>query len=58
MITHLELKSSSSLGQPPLSIDLPPSITIFVGPNNSGKSQLLNEIGKFCSGQVNHSNFW
>jgi hypothetical protein len=39
MITHLHLKSSSSPGQPPLIVETPPSVTIFVGPNNAGKSQ-------------------
>lgn len=43
MITQLSLKFGSSVGQPPLSID-PAPITIFVGPNNSGKSILLREI--------------
>jgi AAA domain, putative AbiEii toxin, Type IV TA system/Overcoming lysogenization defect protein-like, TOPRIM domain len=49
MIEHLHLKSSSSSGQPALCFELEPSITIFVGPNNSGKSQLLREIYSFCT---------
>lgn len=54
MITHLQLRLGSSLGQPPLSVETAPSVTIFVGPNNSGKSQTLREIFSFCqSGTVN-----
>ncbi len=52
MITQLRLKTASSLGQPPLVVE-PPPVTIFVGPNNSGKSQLLREIFNFCSQPVN-----
>jgi predicted ATP-binding protein involved in virulence len=38
-----------------ITLDLTP-ITIFVGPNNSGKSQVLREINDFCqSGQKNHT---
>lgn len=55
MITHLHLKSSSSHGQPPLVVETPPSITIFVGPNNSGKSQALREIYTYCIQGENHS---
>jgi AAA domain, putative AbiEii toxin, Type IV TA system/Overcoming lysogenization defect protein-like, TOPRIM domain len=52
LITHVHLKSGSSPGQPPLVLETPPSVTIFVGPNNSGKSQGLREIFTFCnSGQ-------
>jgi ABC-type cobalamin/Fe3+-siderophores transport system ATPase subunit len=54
MITHLRLKSGSSPGQSSLTIEIQPSITIFVGPNNSGKSLALQELFQFCtSGQVN-----
>ncbi len=42
-MTKLQLKSGSSVGMPSLSLD-PNPITIFVGPNNSGKSTLLREI--------------
>lgn len=48
MLTALRLKSSSSPGRPPLAIPLQPSVTIFVGPNNAGKSLLLREIKGFC----------
>jgi predicted ATP-dependent endonuclease of OLD family len=54
MITELRLKLGSSAGQPPLTIEIEPSITIFVGPNNSGKSLLLRELFQFClSGTIN-----
>jgi AAA domain, putative AbiEii toxin, Type IV TA system len=55
MLTHLHLKSSSSVGQPALSFPLEPSITIFVGPNNSGKSQVLREIHSFCTSGTSQS---
>lgn len=48
MLTALHLKTGSSPGQAPLSIPLQPSVTLFVGPNNSGKSLLLREIIGFC----------
>ena len=58
MITQLLLKSSSSPGRPPLQIETPPSVTIFVGPNNAGKSQALREVFAFClSGDVNAVRF-
>lgn len=47
MLSSLALKFGSAPGRDPLSIDLPPSVTIFVGPNNSGKSQILREIDSF-----------
>lgn len=47
MIDQIKLKSGSSKGQPNLEVDLTP-ITVFVGPNNSGKSRILIEIEKFA----------
>ncbi|MGN6602905.1 MAG: ATP-dependent nuclease [Ginsengibacter sp.] len=47
MIDKITLKSGSSQGQPNLEIDLTP-ITIFVGPNNSGKSRMLLELENYC----------
>tara|TARA_R110000851_G_scaffold207537_2_gene359656 strand:+ start:48185 stop:49867 length:1683 start_codon:yes stop_codon:yes gene_type:complete len=55
MIEKIKLKSGSSQAQPNLEIELTP-ITVFVGPNNSGKSRILIEIEKFSrntSGQPN-----
>lgn len=49
MITHLKLKFGSSSGQSALVIETPPSVTIFVGPNNSGKSLALRELHQFCT---------
>lgn len=47
MIDKIKLKSGSSNGKPNLEIDLTP-ITVFVGPNNSGKSRILIEIENAC----------
>jgi ABC-type polar amino acid transport system ATPase subunit len=43
MLESISLKFGSSQGQPPLTFD-PGSMTVFVGPNNSGKSIILHEI--------------
>lgn len=51
MIKQIELKFGSTENQTPLSIDVSP-ITIFVGPNNSGKSKLLSEINSWCCGGI------
>ncbi len=48
MIKRLNLKFGRANGLPPESILTTP-ITIFVGPNNSGKSKILTEIQQFCS---------
>ncbi|MEN5378785.1 ATP-dependent nuclease [Sphingobacterium kitahiroshimense] len=47
MIDKIKLKSGSSQGQSNLEIDLTP-ITVFVGPNNSGKSRILIEIENYA----------
>jgi predicted ATPase len=47
MITGLKLKLGSAPGQPPVRIE-EPAVTVFVGPNNSGKSQVLREIASAC----------
>lgn len=55
MINEIKLKSGSSPEEPNLEMKLTP-ITVFVGPNNSGKSRILIEIEKFSrntSGQPN-----
>jgi predicted ATPase len=53
MIAGVKLKFGRAPGQPPLEIQATP-ITVFVGPNNSGKSKVLAEIHQFCvSGQIN-----
>lgn len=48
MIESFTLKAGSASGQPSASVQCTP-ITIFVGPNNSGKSRLLSEMKNFCS---------
>lgn len=56
MIKKIELKFGSSEKKASLETDLTP-ITIFVGPNNSGKSKLLLEIEEFCkNGKINTKN--
>jgi ABC-type cobalamin/Fe3+-siderophores transport system ATPase subunit len=55
MISQLLLKFGRAPNSPAQPIDLVP-ITVFVGPNNSGKSKILSEIEYFCStGQRNSS---
>lgn len=53
MIKNITLKFGRLPELPPISIDVTP-VTVFVGPNNSGKSKVLSEIHRFCtSGQRN-----
>ena len=55
MIDKIQLKSGSSAGEQNLQFDVTP-ITIFVGPNNSGKSRILIELENYCRkthGQAN-----
>lgn len=47
MIKTLKFKFGRAPGVPPEVIDTP-SITVFVGPNNAGKSKVLSEIQQFC----------
>lgn len=46
MITDLLLKFGSAPGVAAVSVPITP-VTIFVGPNNSGKSKVLAEIQRF-----------
>lgn len=56
MINKIHLKFGSSTAKQPLETDLTP-ITVFVGPNNAGKSKMLFEIEEFCKkGKVNTQN--
>ena len=48
MLTKIFLKAGSSPGKPGLSFPLAP-VTLFVGPNNSGKSRALIEIEGWLS---------
>lgn len=43
MLTHISMQAGSSLGKSGLNFELAP-VTVFVGPNNSGKSRALIEI--------------
>jgi predicted ATPase len=43
MIERLDLKFGSAPDQPPISF-VPGPMTVFVGPNNGGKSVLLEDI--------------
>ncbi|MFN9939928.1 MAG: ATP-binding protein, partial [bacterium] len=47
MIASFLLKFGRSPGVAAESITAPP-VTVFVGPNNSGKSQALREIERYC----------
>ena len=55
MIKNIKLKSGRALGIANTNVDALP-ITVFVGPNNSGKSQILREINQFCMSGGNNSN--
>ena len=43
MLKRITMVAGSTSAQPPLEVDLS-SVTVFVGPNNSGKSRTLQEI--------------
>ncbi|QDH15578.1 ATP-binding protein [Oecophyllibacter saccharovorans] len=47
LIEEVKLRFGAGPGSEPLVLDAP-AVTIFVGPNNSGKSLLLREIANFC----------
>src|SRR5262245_24667819 len=47
MIKSIRLKFGRAHGTDALALDLTP-LTIFVGPNNSGKSKVLAEINQYC----------
>ena len=56
MIKTLSLKFGRAPGLPTETIRTTP-VTVFVGPNNSGKSKILTEIHQYCTtGQRNISN--
>ena len=48
MIKSLKLRFGRAQGLVPVEVATRP-VTVFVGPNNSGKSLVLNEIHQFCS---------
>lgn len=43
MLKNITMRAGSAQGQPPLQIELS-ALTVFVGPNNSGKSRTLVEV--------------
>ncbi|WP_235515986.1 ATP-dependent nuclease [Sphingomonas sp. Leaf32] len=47
MIEDIELNFGSSLGEQPLRFE-PKSLTVVIGPNNSGKSKMISEIAHQC----------
>jgi hypothetical protein len=55
LIKKISLKYGSGEGLGNLSLE-PSGITLFVGPNNSGKSLVLREIEKFCATHNKASN--
>lgn len=56
MINRICLKFGSTRGAEHISFDATP-VTVFVGPNNSGKSKVLEEIQRFCiNGQKAENN--
>jgi ABC-type cobalamin/Fe3+-siderophores transport system ATPase subunit len=56
MISEMLLRFGPAAGAGAAPIYVPP-ITVFVGPNNSGKSKVLAEIEQFClNGQINVTN--
>jgi|TARA_R110001583_G_scaffold38693_1_gene124827 ABC-type cobalamin/Fe3+-siderophores transport system ATPase subunit len=56
MLKDIKLKFGRAEGLEPQTIKAMP-ITVFVGPNNSGKSKILSEIQQFCtSGNKNTNN--
>ena len=55
MINRIKLKFGRAEGLPSGSIDVTP-VTVFVGPNNSGKSKILSEIQQFCSNGSKNAN--
>ena len=55
MISSLKLKFGSGPGKAPVDMTVAP-VTVFVGPNNSGKSKILQELYRYCiSGTPHHS---
>ncbi len=55
MIKNIKLKFGRAQGLDPQTIEAMP-ITVFVGPNNSGKSVVLAEIQQFCSNGNKNTN--
>jgi predicted ATP-dependent endonuclease of OLD family len=56
LIEELRFKFGASPSVGPLKLNSP-TCTVFVGPNNSGKSLVLREIVQGCSDGRNSTNF-
>lgn len=56
MINTIAFKFGSASNRENTVID-PSPVTVFVGPNNSGKSKILSEINAFCSNGQTNQNF-
>jgi AAA15 family ATPase/GTPase len=56
MIKDLKIQFGAHPESDKLTLETTP-VTIFVGPNNSGKSKLLTEIQQFCSAGVKNHTF-
>lgn len=48
MVTDITFKFGKAPTSPPETTKVVP-ITVFVGPNNSGKTKVLDEIRRYCS---------
>ncbi len=55
MIEALKLKFGRASGLEPVTISAT-AVTVFVGPNNSGKSKALREIHQYCSSGKKNTN--
>lgn len=55
MISNLKLKFGRTPNSEPEDILISP-ITVFVGPNNSGKSKIISEIATFCHSGIQQHN--
>jgi hypothetical protein len=56
MLKHIAFKAGRNVSASPLSLS-PSAVTIFVGPNNSGKSKALQEIESFSASGSTDPNF-
>jgi ABC-type branched-subunit amino acid transport system ATPase component len=53
VIHTIKLKFGSAPGQAPVQLVVAP-VTVFVGPNNAGKSKVLKEINRNCTSGIPH----
>ena len=53
-INRIVFKGGAGSGSNPLDIQ-PSNVTVIVGPNNSGKSQMLLELENWCKGDDTES---